>query len=107
MVTVVDADGAHVAQRSFLLVAQAPGALLRCITALRRPIRASIRDAAAIEVVPGPGRFSRVRLGVVTANALAWAFGTQLSVRGHRVRIAIPEYGAEPHIGGVDNDRTE
>lgn len=52
-----------------------------------------------VSVVPGPGRFSRVRLGVVTANALAWALGVPLSVRGKRVRVATPEYGAEPHIG--------
>lgn len=51
-----------------------------------------------MDVIPGPGRFSRVRLGVVTANTLAWALGKPLSVRGKRVRVVTPEYGAEPSI---------
>lgn len=51
-----------------------------------------------VEAVPGPGRFSRVRLGVVTANALAFAFGVPLFVRGRQVRIVNPKYGKPPHI---------
>lgn len=55
-------------------------------------------DLRVIAVVPGPGLFSRVRLGVVTANALALALGVPLLVHGRRVRSAMPEYGAEPSI---------
>ncbi|MBI4434537.1 hypothetical protein HY635_01855 [Candidatus Uhrbacteria bacterium] len=107
IVALVDRHQRTVATRAFSIDPPSPGALLRAIDALRRVRRLRINSLCGIEVVPGPGRFSRVRLGVVTANALAWALGAPLVVHGHRVRIAAPEYGAEPHIGGVDNDRTK
>ncbi|MBI4449746.1 hypothetical protein HY634_01690 [Candidatus Uhrbacteria bacterium] len=97
-VTVTDAKGVRIAQRSFSLAVRSPGVLLTCIAAVGRSARTSIRDAAAIDVVPGPGTFSRVRLGVVTANALAWSLGVPLIVRGKRVRIATPVYGKPPNI---------
>ena len=37
-----------------------------------------ISDINKIAVVPGPGLFSRVRLGVVSANALALALGIKV-----------------------------
>lgn len=96
-VTITDAAGVRVAERRFPLGATASGSLLRAMHAIlkshgRRP---GIRG---IDVVPGPGTFSRVRLGVVTANALAWALHVPLTVRGRRVRFAKPVYGKPPHI---------
>jgi|GEM_PF-4859888 len=97
-VDVVNARGERIARRSFSLATLAPAALLRSMDALGRATGGSVRDAAAIAVVPGPGTFSRVRLGVVTANALAWALGIPLIVCGRRVRIAQPIYNAPPNI---------
>ena len=105
IVALVDHRQRTIAARAFSIDPSSPGVLLRAIDALRRARRLHLDSFRGIEVVPGPGRFSRVRLGVVTANVLAWALGAPLVVRGNRVRIATPEYGAEPHIGGVDNDR--
>lgn len=75
-------------------------ALLRAVAGLCADAGVAMPRIGRIDVVPGPGKFSRVRLGVVTANALAWAIGTPVAVCGRPVRIARPTYGAEPRIGG-------
>lgn len=99
-VTLTDEGGNVCARRTFGggAVAPRPGALLRTIDRALLACGARMGDVRAIDVVPGPGRFSGVRLGVVTANALAFALDVQLLVRGVRVDCAIPEYGAEPSI---------
>ena len=94
----LDQRGVAIACRTCSLESPSSGALLQAIGTLLRSRRIPITALRGIDVTPGPGKFSRVRLGVVTANALAWALGVPLSVRGKRVRIARPEYGAEPHI---------
>lgn len=82
---------------TFMTSASAP-ALLRTLAACVRATGGRIARAAALDVVPGPGPFSRVRLGIVTANALAWALGIPLRVSGRRVKLARPEYSAPPSI---------
>ena len=90
----------HVVERRVAaLDRHSPGVLEQAMTSLLHARHLATADLRGIDVVPGPGRFSRVRLGVVTANALSWALGIPLTVRGKRARIARPEYGAEPHIG--------
>ncbi|MDO8424907.1 MAG: hypothetical protein Q7T01_00075 [bacterium] len=86
--------------RTFALggASQRPGVLLTAMHRACAIVGCRVTDIAEIAVVPGPGRFSAVRLGVVTANALAWALGVPLTVHGRRVRIAQPEYGAPPTI---------
>lgn len=75
-----------------------PGALLRTMQVLARRARIQLLDAQRIAIIPGPGRFSVLRSGVVLANALSWASGVQLQSHGRSVRIVRPEYGREPHI---------
>lgn len=86
------------AERRFALEPRHAGVLLRAVDAVLRAAGCTASDLRAIAVVPGPGLFSRVRLGVVTANALAWALGVPLIVHGKRARSVAPEYGAEPRI---------
>ncbi|MDO8598744.1 MAG: hypothetical protein Q7S02_01400 [bacterium] len=93
----MDSAGVRVAERRFPLGATASGALLRTVHAILKS-HGGRQGIRGIDVVPGPGTFSRVRLGVVTANALAWALQTPLTVRGRRVRFAKPVYGKPPHI---------
>ena len=93
-----DAWGAH-AEHSFLLHGEWSGATV--LTAMQSVMeRAHIRkDASAtVHVVSGPGGFSRVRLGGVLANALAWALNWELRERGQRVRMIRPQYERPPNI---------
>lgn len=55
---------------------------------LLKKAKAEFKDITKIVVVKGPGFFSRVRLGVVTANALAFALG---------IPIVGVEGSGEPH----------
>lgn len=84
--------------RSFVIGGAAThrGALLHAVQRALTARGATMQAIASVDVVPGPGRFSAVRLGVTTANAIAWALGVPLYVQGKKVRVAVPEYGAEP-----------
>lgn len=77
---------------------RAPAKLLRMIDRLLADVGADRGGITRMMVVPGPGRFSVVRLGVATANALAWALRVPLYVDGVRVTVAQPLYGSPPHI---------
>jgi tRNA A37 threonylcarbamoyladenosine modification protein TsaB len=73
--------------------------------------KVKVRDFKKIVVVIGPGHFSRIRSGVTTANALAFALN--IPVVGIKVqnsydwkkiskmsgkKMALPFYGKEPNI---------
>ncbi|MBI4433565.1 hypothetical protein HY632_02245 [Candidatus Uhrbacteria bacterium] len=75
-----------------------PGILLRTMDVLARRARIPWSDVHAIEVIPGPGRFSSIRSGVTLANALGWASGVRLRSRRRLVLLVAPEYGKEPHV---------
>ena len=98
VVAISDKRGRMVTECRFSLERHHAGALLRAVDDTLRSTGFLQSDVRSIAVVPGPGTFSRVRLGVVTANALAWALGLPLIVHGKRVRIAKPAYGKPPSI---------
>ncbi len=52
-------------------------------------------DITQVEVNPGPGSFTGVRVGVSVANAIAFANG--IKVNGQTPPV-VPTYGSEPHI---------
>jgi len=64
-----------------------------------------MKDMEAIEVVNGEGTFSSLRLGIVTANALGYAFGipvyddSGLAKKTAGLAVIDPIYDAEPNIG--------
>ncbi|MDO8463443.1 MAG: hypothetical protein Q7S96_04215 [bacterium] len=99
-VRLTDERSGRFVTRSFTLISthERDGALLRAVERACTALGVDRCAIAAVDVVPGPGRFSAVRLGVVTANALAQALSIPLSVRGTRTRLALPEYGSEPSI---------
>jgi tRNA A37 threonylcarbamoyladenosine modification protein TsaB len=64
-----------------------------------------MKDLEAIEVVNGEGSFSNLRLGIVTANALGYAYGVPvrdnsgLSMKAKGLTVIDPIYNGEPKIG--------
>jgi len=90
--------------------------LLKSIEQILSSKKAQLKDVQGIMVVRGPGSFTSLRIGITTANALA--FGLNIPVKGvDKVEnlniitssidnifksknkiIVIPEYGREPHI---------
>ena len=89
--------------------------LLKSIEQILLSQKASLKDLKGIIVVRGPGSFTSLRIGVATANALA--FGLGISIVGvdkdkgldkivssieklfqRKPSIVISKYGKEPHI---------
>jgi tRNA threonylcarbamoyladenosine biosynthesis protein TsaB len=73
----------------------------------------SLRDTGGIVVFRGPSSFTGLRIGITVANTLAYSLGTRIIasedpewietgiqklLSGESDPIALPEYGAEPHI---------
>jgi tRNA threonylcarbamoyladenosine biosynthesis protein TsaB len=71
------------------------------------------KDLTGIIVFRGPGSFTGLRIGITTANALAYAQNTPIVgvagdnwltdglkklAAGQNDKIVLPEYGAPPHI---------
>ncbi len=58
-----------------------------------------LSDIKEIEVEAAGEGFSSLRIGVTTANTLAYALSTLLSIPGKgRVTLAAPKYSREPSI---------
>jgi len=70
-------------------------------------------NLTGIVVFQGPGGFTGLRIGIATANALAYSLnipivgadgknwrtdGSEKLKNGQNDRIVLPEYGASPHI---------
>jgi tRNA threonylcarbamoyl adenosine modification protein YeaZ len=85
--------------------------LLDKITELLKKQELTFRDLTKLGVVVGPGHFSRIRSGVTTANALAFALNIKVigvlagTVTDWRklysktgVKMVKPVYGREPNI---------
>jgi len=73
-----------------------------------------LSDIKAITVVNGQGSFSGLRIGIATANALAYILGVSVvddqgnCLKTDDLNIVEPYYTAEPNIGGnkpVDNQK--
>lgn len=62
-------------------------------------------DLKLVEVENRGGSFTSLRIGVVTANALAFALGIPIqAVDGKPVPAVAPAYSSEPEIGGQLKD---
>jgi len=89
--------------------------LLKSIEQILLSNKSCLKDLEGVIVVRGPGSFTSLRIGIATANALA--FGLGISIAGvdkhedldkivssieklfqRKPSIVIPKYGKEPHI---------
>lgn len=80
--------------------------LLPLISELLRSQKFSISDIKEIRVKNQGGNFTSLRIGVLTANALAYALGIEVKpLQGEGVfdfkggKAVKPEYQSEPNIG--------
>jgi tRNA A37 threonylcarbamoyladenosine modification protein TsaB len=80
--------------------------LLLLIDKLMKEAKIDFKSIKKIEVEDKGGSFTSLRVGVLTANALGYAFNIpvvpisgarQLSVSGYK--LAVPIYDSEPNIG--------
>ncbi|MDD3301188.1 MAG: tRNA (adenosine(37)-N6)-threonylcarbamoyltransferase complex dimerization subunit type 1 TsaB [Patescibacteria group bacterium] len=100
------------AKKKFLAPKKQAEKLLPAIEKLLIKNYFSLKDLSGIEVVNRGGTFTSLRIGVITANALAFALGITVmaidkegsivkedmrSAKG--ITIAAPHYDAEPNIG--------
>jgi tRNA threonylcarbamoyladenosine biosynthesis protein TsaB len=80
--------------------------LLPTIEDFLKKHKQKMKDLEAIEVVNGEGSFSSLRLGIVTANALGYAYGIPVrdnsgfAMKAKGLAIIDPIYKGEPKIGG-------
>lgn len=73
----------------------------------------ALTDLGGIVVFQGPGSFTGLRIGITVANALSYSLDVPIVATadpkwlengivalqaGHNDRLALPEYGADPHI---------
>ena len=87
--------------------------LLGCIVRLLSSTHLVLADIGAIACYAGPGSFTSLRIGLATANTLAYSYDIPIVssggeawarlclekiVRGEDERIVVPYYGSEPHI---------
>lgn len=116
VIALVSADGA-VRKKTVQSYRKHSEKLLSSITRMLEQAKASLTDIQGIATVKGPGSFVSLRIGISTANALAYAL--QIPVIGvskeqgidkiaglfkrrrassKAPRIVLPEYGREPDI---------
>lgn len=73
----------------------------------------TLADLQGIVAYQGPGSFTGLRIGLTVANTLAYSYGLPIVatasddwiqkgigrlIKGERDTLALPEYGAPPHI---------
>ncbi|MEI6378718.1 MAG: tRNA (adenosine(37)-N6)-threonylcarbamoyltransferase complex dimerization subunit type 1 TsaB [Candidatus Falkowbacteria bacterium] len=103
--SLIDAKGNLIGQSATEAFRQQGEKLLPAVVKLLKKNKLGLKDLNSIGVANGAGNFSSLRIGIVTANALAYALGIPvtdqtgqvLSIQG--LQIVEPAYTAEPNIG--------
>ncbi len=112
IILALKSGGNILTKKKFLAPKKQAEKLLPAIEKLLLKNYFQLKDLSGVEVVNRGGTFTSLRIGVITANALAFALGiTVLAIdkEGNIVKedlrtakgltIAIPHYDAEPNIG--------
>lgn len=83
------------------------------IVTLSQSVNKELKDIQGIVVFQGPGSFTGLRIGISTANALAYGLGVPIMAAGEKVwtetgikrllagktdKTVLPEYGNPVHI---------
>lgn len=93
-----------IAKKSFLAPRMQSEKLLPAIEKIIKSHGFDLRLIKKIRVANTGGGFSALRIGVVTANALAYALGIPLEGTGNqakragKIQIVVPRYDREPSI---------
>lgn len=105
-------NGTILAKKKFQAPRRQAEKLLPAIENLLNKNNFTLKQIGKIEVVTAGGSFTSLRIGVLTANALAFALGVEVCAvseinqpipgrlkKSNGVMVAVPEYGREPNIG--------
>ena len=93
-----------VAKKSFLAPRLQAEKLLPAIEKIIKDCGINLKQIKKIEAANIGGRFSALRIGVVTANALGYALGVpvagsdQKKKKAGKIQIVVPRYDREPSI---------
>ena len=97
------------AKKEFAAEYQQAEKLLPAIDQLLKSVKANIREIKKIYVANHGQSFTALRIGVVVANALAFALGVKVfsldgknEGRRDKINIVKPVYHKEPNITNVD-----
>ena len=88
------ATGGIVENKKFTAERKLSEKLLPEIDNLLKQNRTTIKDLIAIEINTGPGSFTGTRIGVATANALAFSLGIPINGK----ELVTPVYSKPPNI---------
>ena len=112
-IALLSMDGKKIKSRKFKAPRQQAEKLLPAVSKILAANNSSLKDLEKIQVVVSGGSFTSLRIGVVTANALAYALNIAIeavSVEGKILtsqgakkfatyNIVTPQYDREPNIG--------
>lgn len=106
IIIALKAGNQDIAVKSFLAPQKQAERLLVEIDKLLQKSNKRLKDIQKIEVMEKGSSFTALRIGVLTANALAYALDVPVvSAEGHKslskkgVRVVAPEYDRMPNIG--------
>lgn len=113
VIALISKDGKKIKTKKLKAARQQAEKLLPAIDKLLESQNKKLKDLTRIQVVVTGGSFTSLRIGVVTANALAYALkisveavassGEVLKNQDNKVfadyNIVLPQYDREPNIG--------
>jgi tRNA threonylcarbamoyladenosine biosynthesis protein TsaB len=79
--------------------------LLPAVEKILKKAKAKLKDVKEVRVGNSGGSFTSLRIGVTTANALAYAIGAKIGsidndLKAGEIGVVEPLYDSEPDIGG-------
>jgi len=113
IITLLSPDGQKIKSKKFKAPRQQAEKLLPAVAKILLVANKELKDITKIQVVVTGGSFTSLRIGVVTANALAYALNISVeavSASGEILKnqaakkfatynIVTPQYDREPNIG--------
>lgn len=118
VIRAIDLDGSTIKEKIFKLHNTSRGVILKSIEKIIATIKKKTGNIKGILIEQGPGAFSALRMGIVTANSLSYALSVPAigiqSSEGNlqskilrsinllrttkQLKLVVPVYGSEPNI---------